>query len=230
MKKRKMLLCLVFVSILALSGTVFGVGFLTGEGWEGYANGHTHDVLSMPANGECPTNGGFVEISADVPRTGSKSLDWNYIIAGKWGYYGNYAMAMGVFHLDDSGGMQTQDWSGKTSFEFYYKGAAANLGDNLFFELHESGGVKHKYNLNSYGGVTQTDWTKVQIDISGYANLATMYGWALVVDDPHLFGMLGVDEWGPTGQLYFDDFAAIPEPATMLLLSLGCLGLLRNRK
>lgn len=57
--------------------------------------------------------------------------------------------------------------------------------------------------------------------------LISTYGWD---DDP--VQLAGIDFWSPaeSGPVYIDDVSLTPEPATLALLALGGLAVIRRRK
>ena len=81
------------------------------------------------------------------------------------------------------------------------------------------------------------DWVRTTIDVrtGGWLPIAKgtapTQGPSDIYDNPQQYGFVLVD-WAaqPTGQLGFDEFANIPEPATVAVLALGATALLSRRR
>jgi hypothetical protein len=120
------------------------------------------------------------------------------------------------------GGANGQDWTNMTTLTVYYKviGAASRIECDLY-TCWGTGFSNGQY-FATPGATPAGDWVQWNIDISGltggYRNHVGRIQFAQVYPD---YG---------GGTVLYDDISVIPEPATLVLLGLGGLAMLRRKR
>jgi hypothetical protein len=94
-----------------------------------------------------------------------------------------------------------QNWSGFTTFTFFFRGTAGNSRDQIYFELKDQfGGTLGSASLPN--ATTATVWQLATIDISGYGNIAN--GTSLANVRKVVIGVNAGTDSG-VGTVYFDN-------------------------
>ncbi len=131
----------------------------------------------------------------------------------------------------------TGDYIGRDLFVY---GKPDRVGHNTISSIDTSGGVNDKHMWFYYNTPTDPDEAMTQTGDSGGASFTVCDG-ALTLIGIHHYGVSsGIDSFIP---LYIDELngwmeadgsdervTVVPEPATMILLSLGAIGLIRRRR
>ena len=200
---KKLMLVLMMVAMLAVSANATLV---------------LRDFQDGTAGGSVPNAGAGSKVTLTTLAEGGSNLVARWQFNDDQGSYSNpWWWGENAFFNTDS-----VDGSGYDTLEFKFK---ANVSPgNLGVRVLNNGA----WTMNYYGGltgfpVTANTWTTIQIDISGIADTSKND-----IDRIEFFS-----HWGwQQGQMDWriDDIQLVPEPATMALLGLGSLVLIRRKK
>lgn len=175
-------------------------------------------VLAVSAQANLLTNGGF--------ETGDLTGWWTYLpgdpnqtvtIDAGTVYEGSYSAKM---------------WS-NTSGNWAELGQAIDIGENVDYTFSLAYNVSSDTNsVGYYLEYQDANWSWLGGEWMGLADtggswLTSSMNYTTVAGTAHLIVKL---EAGDTTTAYYDDVVLIPEPATIALLALGGLRLLRRRK
>ena len=121
------------------------------------------------------------------------------------------------------GGANGQDWTGMTTLTVWYEVVTA--ASHLQFDVYDIWGMPIATNgFLSSSGLAKTpagDWTKLDIPLGTLSGNFTHAGRIQFVQKPNDYG---------SGVVLYDDISVTPEPATMALLGLGGLALIRRKR
>jgi hypothetical protein len=193
-------------------------------------------VFGVSAQANMLTNGDFALGSDGTTAPNNAALAWSqYNSSGGWNNRetsgnpvpGDYLMAIGA--AGGYGAFAWQDVAGTAGTT--YKLSADSSLDNwwknagyLKIEFYDAGGTNP---VNLVGFAESAHWAQAGYDTglpwANYSITGTAPAGTATVR-----AMLGT--WGEGGTARFDNAVLIPEPATMILLGLGSLAMLRRKK
>ncbi len=203
--KTKNLICIMTTAVM-FCGVSFGV--FSGDNFEEYA-----DSTALNAKWTDAWGSGMVRtLETNVVMNSTKAMKLEYNCgADPYAGLSKYTFS------------PSEDFSAKPAIVIYYKGLGeANSGEKLVFELKDSNYTKIG-EANVENATQAADWTKWEIDISGFSGGNGLSDVAEMVLGP------AAVSYG-SGTMYFDDIVVVPEPVSAILfVAIGLLAFRRNR-
>ncbi len=211
MKKYAMVVGMLLAAASWCHATVIGI-----NDFESYAN--TLELRAEWAN----TANVTLSLNTTEFHSGNQSMKYDYNNgASPWYSKAEYFLP-GI-----EWGVSGQDWTGTTELSVWYKVTAAK--EPLRFVLVDTYGAN--VFVKTIGVVPVGDWTEAIVDLTAADSNGKLLSESEIARIARIDIVMGGQYYG-AGTIYFDDISrtVVPEPATLAMLGLGALTLIRKRK